>query len=570
MLKLTRNEVQHGEYERAPWMYWFRYESNWHQCAYGPLRTSYRETWEDYATPLTREEEAAYEAAFAAEFTRYPFAYPDDTKLLAYYATPEHAEAGRLTVCKPGRYLSKFYPKLTPPQISEIVAVWDSEFGDIEVAFATTAEEIREVYSNVAHSCMKNVRVEDYHPAEAYAAGDLAVATIKGKDGVRSARMLVWPAKKVYGSRAYGDESRITKALRKLGYTRGESGQSALAGARMLRIMTDEGILCPYLDDPSRVTDCGDHMILGNYPSKGRVYYAQSTDGVIEETRPEPEAVCDSCSNEFGASGSFTVQGDSVCESCYSDDAFYCEGCNEAYWMRDYGCGTRNGSRCSDCAEGYVQCSNSRCGEATHEDDDCGCETTCDECGGDFPTYHEDECPHCVEASREACSVEFLESLEACPQASEVQLWNQDGTTHTVPGFRFGALAVTPHCDADGEIYNDWNVNHILSGCRVGTYRTLAEAILVAYYANLATDWNVGTYYTAIYSWRGEVSYRMDFTAKGTADRLMGARYWAQELVESMTPEQRHWMASAIGVDTMAAPVLRAEMAQATAVEAWS
>lgn len=63
--------------------------------------------------------------------------------------------------------------------------------------FASTPEEIVEVYRAGPHSCIADFPPE-VHPARVYGAGDLAVAWLG--DGARTwARALVWPARRVYG-----------------------------------------------------------------------------------------------------------------------------------------------------------------------------------------------------------------------------------------------------------------------------------------------------------------------------------------------------------------------------------
>lgn len=210
----------------------------------------------------------------------------DGTKI-AFTEDDTKGQVDRQTRMKPGRYLAKFYPHLSQPDIQAMAVALDKAIG---VRFVETADDMERVYTNGPNSCMAH-SASDYsshmHPVRVYAAGDLQVAYLSALDITdanfrASARCLVWPARKRYG-RIYGDEARLAAALRDLGY---EAGQ--LTGARLLKVEDEnecDRYVMPYIDGAGRVDDRGSYFVIDASGSTN----ASNTNGLADEYEEEEE-----------------------------------------------------------------------------------------------------------------------------------------------------------------------------------------------------------------------------------------------------------------------------------------
>jgi len=330
---------------------------------------------------------------------------------LAFTKNDEHGERDIQTVMRPGRYLTAYYnDKLSQDDIRAWCGKYAAENEDIELKFATTPDEIEEVYTNGPRSCMsKKASYYDssQHPVRVYGAGDLAVAYIEnleceragdsegGENSRITARAICWPEKKVYG-RIYGDESRLRGLLQEAGFERGDS---EFEGARLLRIEDEDGFIVPYLDNIVNVEDNGRFLVL-------------AYDGDIECTNTNGLAdcgvFCEHC-EERTTGEIYTVGGETWCEYCRENDAFYCEGCNEDVAGECY-LHTSNGDMCENCAENYTACA------------------TCDEyfdrgmredINGD---YHCEECASRLEETH--CGM-LADDAKAC-DCRECEQWRED------------------------------------------------------------------------------------------------------------------------------------------------
>lgn len=301
---------------------------------------------------------------------------------------------------RPGRYLERYFADvLSADQIREWCAAWSADNEDIALQYATTPKDIERVYTNGPDSCMSH-DASDYespcHPVRVYGAGDLSVAYIERDERI-TARVLLWPAKKIVG-RIYGDLDRMVPLLRDAGYTDIETRQDYngtwgdFEGAKLLRIEQDDGrFVCPWLDNPNcRVSDDGSHLVI----SRRGEYDGQETDGLIGE---EQGNTCEHCDNRMSDDDSYRVGDETWCESCYNDDSFGCNDCNNVLaGSPDYT--DRHGNDiCEECAREYETCAE--CNETTHSDDCTYSEldnaTYCDGCYRDL-----NETP-CGERTRE-------------------------------------------------------------------------------------------------------------------------------------------------------------------------
>jgi hypothetical protein len=167
---------------------------------------------------------------------------------VSYYNTIYDAYDNRRMSMKVGRYLRKFTDK-TDNQISDICARYGFEFGDSQVLFAKTREEIRHVYEHGPRSCMSGEAI-DYgahiHPAEAYASGDFEVAYLKRDERI-TARAVTIPSKKLWIG-IYGDRERMKPALDELGYHQIEDDEAAIGLHLLCLHGYNDNIAVPYFD----------------------------------------------------------------------------------------------------------------------------------------------------------------------------------------------------------------------------------------------------------------------------------------------------------------------------------
>ena len=231
--------------------------------------------------------------------------------MIAFYESVAKAEAQRETITKVGRFLTRFRPELSQDDIRKLAERYQAEQAQAVLTFATTEDEIEEVYVNGPNSCMAgNARKfrSFIHPARVYAAGDLAIAHI----GVDS-RVLCWPEKKIYG-RIYGNtESQrhiLTDALSNIGYRYSTDG---FYGARLLLVEDGDSRVMPYLDNGLEVEERGGYFII----VQGGIA-ADSQSGLLSIKE------CSVCGDNIGNNDCY---GD-LCESCDNEHS-YCSNCEE-------------------------------------------------------------------------------------------------------------------------------------------------------------------------------------------------------------------------------------------------
>lgn len=280
----------------------------------------------------------------------------DDPTMIAFTASPEHGEADRQTRMKPGRYLQRFYPNLTPKQVAFYADWWRTGSKPLavpdhgELLFATTELEMIRVYAYGPGSCMLG---EDC--VRVYAAGDLALAYFQVGKAVM-ARALCWPAKKVFGRvyptpdawDEYDDQvpeydseddaeawqQALFNKLKAEGYTHVAEGGS-FNGARIQAIpydgYDDDEWVMPYLDLSYRLNFHGNHFTLhshGDWSSTetgGTMTGPQHTSNTTE---------CDHCGGEVDNDETYIIyagngQYKSWCPLCREDHTFFCYGRHE-------------------------------------------------------------------------------------------------------------------------------------------------------------------------------------------------------------------------------------------------
>ena len=233
--------------------------------------------------------------------------------MIAFYESVAKAEAQRETITKVGRFLTRFRPELSQDEIRKLAERYQAEQAQGVLTFATTEEEIEEVYVSGPHSCMAGPLTRynfksSIHPTRVYAAGDLAVAHI-GTDS----RVLCWPEKKIYG-RIYGNtESQrniLENTLNDMGYS---YGPYKFYGAKLLLIEDQDSHVMPYLDNDLEVEERGGYFIIVRDGIA-----ANSQSGLLCTKE------CSVCGNNIGNNDEY----DDMCESCY-DEHSYCSNCEE-------------------------------------------------------------------------------------------------------------------------------------------------------------------------------------------------------------------------------------------------
>lgn len=182
---------------------------------------------------------------------------PKNKAMVAYFPDANAGVLDRPVETTPGRYLGQFTTyDTTGEEAKRLIAEIDALVG---VQFAWSREDFKRIYENGPSSCMhKSAESFGYggiHPAEMYAAGDLALAHFWDEKAKKAtARAVCWPEKKLYGV-IYGDYARLEKGLKDLGYTSVSDGRNKgtfPAGVRFHKLEHpgQKGhYVAPYLDN---------------------------------------------------------------------------------------------------------------------------------------------------------------------------------------------------------------------------------------------------------------------------------------------------------------------------------
>jgi hypothetical protein len=303
--------------------------------------------------------------------------------LIAYTASEEKGRDDKQTQMRPGKYLEQFYSMeaiekrciehgwaennyykdvyqgmFTPEQVADYITRCQSEF--VQLQFAATPDEIEQVYLHGPESCMSHP-LSHYssseHPVRVYGDSDLQVAYLGDlKKKCISARAVVWPERKVYGS-TYGTEQVLAQLLETAGFKRG-----SFRGAKIRAIPDDNSYIMPYLDVADLASLRGQWFVLdeGDYGVK-------NTNGLLEESFYCQHDNCDSrvdgedqycysclqerwtchfCGEEsFDEDGRYELTirgyyGDGrhvwACESCRDDKTSDCKCCDESFVEAEY------------------------------------------------------------------------------------------------------------------------------------------------------------------------------------------------------------------------------------------
>ena len=211
--------------------------------------------WADHPAWVNLLKHEPYASHFAHISTK-------DEIYISFTPSDEYGKYDRQLKMTPGRYLNKYCPDALPEDKSEWMRKWIGNNSDYTIFCAMTPVEIRAVYEHGPGSCMSNNKNRFWgegsalpHPVEAYAGGDLGVAYLKRKikkDQVMpaavTARVVVWPAKKIMGPKVYGHDAHLLRMLLEdEGYTAEKHGFHGARLAKMPYPRQDHYIV-PYID----------------------------------------------------------------------------------------------------------------------------------------------------------------------------------------------------------------------------------------------------------------------------------------------------------------------------------
>lgn len=287
----------------------------------------------------------------------YPHISNKNNAMLSYTPNKEFGRADRQLTTRPGKYLRKHMPWLTPQEIEAAVARWKgAELFQLQIV--DTPEEIERVYREGPRSCMGGhdcFRGYPHHPAYIYGAGDIGVAYYMDhslEEGKQiAARTLVHLKEKVYSSSVYGDYQTLESLLRESGWAKA-SGTSDWRGCKLLKIeCLGYGWLMPYLDIADVVSEFENHFRIGGEFRKSiGMVGCHSTSGTTY-----PLTRCYDCADGIQDGDQYEAFGETYCHHCFDARFTYCGACG-CYDEHDsvpfYGCVDL--CLCETCAEDRV------------------------------------------------------------------------------------------------------------------------------------------------------------------------------------------------------------------------
>lgn len=274
-----------------------------------------------------------------------------DGQSVAY--TPDHKSGvlDRQVKTTFARYLTKFYSAhMSATEIRDFAATLTG--AEYEITIGDTREEFRFAYENQNvkspsssfRSCMSYhqndrdhfARNLPCHPAEVYAAGDLAIAYIKNPSDDDSvlARTILHKRNQTYGKIYVAIPALHQITAQKLG-AMGYTHNCEITGARLLRIEYGGGkYVMPFLDGDGDYTHqhSDEHFVVGERDGD-EIGRACETNGTMEA---KPQFRCESCGDAMDEDDARTVYvrrhvTEDWCEHCHDNNSFWCEMTNETY-----------------------------------------------------------------------------------------------------------------------------------------------------------------------------------------------------------------------------------------------
>lgn len=252
----------------------------------------------------------------------------EDPQQVAYTPNEEYGRADRQIRCRPGKYLTKFFSDhFSAEEIAQMASYFRNMQSPPELCFATTENEIEQVYLNGPSSCMSkdlSCYESSFHPVRVYSYPGTAVAYIKRGDNI-VARVLVNTETKHFG-RIYGDLPTLERLLNEAGYDKG-----CMCGTKLQKIIEDGRLVAPYIDYHGYLNDCGDHVEI----SDDGEYSAQETEGYAVENDIE---YCDNCGGSMNPDDAYRVVGfeSGVCSHCVRNDEDIVFGIYDSCGSKEY------------------------------------------------------------------------------------------------------------------------------------------------------------------------------------------------------------------------------------------
>ncbi|WP_187971141.1 hypothetical protein [Aquibium microcysteis] len=245
---------------------------------------------------------------------------------LAYYQSPAKRAADIETPIKPGRYLRKYFADiLSEDDIQRLGIAWQAATMPPELHVTQDADEIEAVYRGRYNGSCMHFGSGDWgggcHPARVYAGPDLGIAYI-GERNSAAARCLVWPEKKLYYPKWYGDYHRLELALGLAGWKAGS--ECDFEGARIRRFYDADGdfFTVPYCDTHDGAEDDGRYLRLTD---DGPICLRQTNGTSVEH--PQARYSCDECGGRVGEDDIHYVESTErdICGDCLRRNYTFCD-----------------------------------------------------------------------------------------------------------------------------------------------------------------------------------------------------------------------------------------------------
>jgi hypothetical protein len=312
----------------------------------------------------------------------------DDGKGVAYTPDQEHGVLDKRLKTTFERYLTKYFSAfMQPHEIRDFAAALN--VNEFSVTIGDTRADFKFAYSDQElcspssgfRSCMSydadhyNLRI---HPAEIYAAGDLAIAILPDPINPTEkvlARTIIHKENETY-ARIYATGEPMRKILARKLEEMGYSFSDDLTGAKILRIEKNGYLVMPYIDGTDSVYDIGSDNYLQIGEGDSEIGTADSTGGRISFRH---RFHCDHCGDASDQDESDTVRTgphswETWCCYCAENNAFFCNATEETYSEDNYtrteivirvrnGEVSRHETVCAEMADSFFHCE--------YSDEDC-------------------------------------------------------------------------------------------------------------------------------------------------------------------------------------------------------
>jgi hypothetical protein len=272
--------------------------------------------------------------------------------MVSFHSSYTERERSKRVICSYGKLLKRIFPDINQKLLTELVSKYNDKFsvGELILNSGKDRSDFRKAYQgpystdtnftrtsdfkSLCNSCMGGNEWGDTHPAEAYASGDFTMVWVEeqGTNKV-AARCVVmthlkgepltrWRPAPIYVT-STDSKDLITNFLD----TRspGWHFESSWIGAVMLKIERDSRVFMPYLDYGEGIEDRGDYFTVGGplNPDGGSGYLDSHY------------CCCENCGIGVNEDESYAHNDNQYCESCYNENIFCCENCDDSYWGYD-------------------------------------------------------------------------------------------------------------------------------------------------------------------------------------------------------------------------------------------